>query len=246
MAEGNGAPRRSNRLRVRMLARGGGVVLSNSHPRIFGCSQCRVESSHTVPPAFCVIRAAFFNAFSMLNEAGEEATVHSLRQYRGNFSPQFYPRRYILKDDLYEQDLYILQILLKWELKKYAKAGVTYVEFSVSARDLIRPWVYNHLTLCSNPWDSVDNDLDNHGQQQWRNVRFCFLAGFSRAMVSAGHVQGSPGQDTWLHQAMLCDDVCLQQRQFLQDCYFDCTETVAILKVIKFCMWWDSMYSESK
>eukprot|EP01138_Halocafeteria_seosinensis_P001383 gb/GECG01001419.1/.p1 GENE.gb/GECG01001419.1/~~gb/GECG01001419.1/.p1 ORF type:complete len:1408 (+),score=162.66 gb/GECG01001419.1/:1-4224(+) len=102
---------------------------------------------HAVPPAHQIVRGVFLNCFSMLNEAGEDATEYSLQQYRGNFSPQFYPRRFKLKDDFYEQDLYILQLLLKWQQERYRQSGVLYVELSVSIHDLLRPWVFQHLLL---------------------------------------------------------------------------------------------------
>jgi len=92
-----------------------------------------------LPQAFSFVRAKFLNAFSVLNETGAIAAEFSLQQYRGNFSPEFLPRRFVLKDTLYEQDLYILQLLKKWEDRRYRRAGVGYVEFSVSVYDILRP-----------------------------------------------------------------------------------------------------------
>lgn len=74
------------------------------------------------------------NAFTI---AEEEKTT---------FTPHFYPRRFALKDSLYEQYLSVLDRLLDHVLDNYRQSGVKYAELSVGHNDLIlRPWVFNHL-----------------------------------------------------------------------------------------------------
>lgn len=87
------------------------------------------------------------NCFSMLEPNGKPAEKHTIHQlYQGKFTPEFYPRRFQLKDDMYSQYLGILDQLLHHVLDQYYESGVGYVEFSIGFGDLIeRPWVFKHL-----------------------------------------------------------------------------------------------------
>lgn len=56
---------------------------------------------------------------------------------RGHFTPGFYPQRFTMKDPIVEAFPSVLGILLNTTLHRYAKAGVQYVEYSVSCGDLL-------------------------------------------------------------------------------------------------------------
>jgi adenosine deaminase len=56
---------------------------------------------------------------------------------RGYFNPEFYPRRFIMKDPIVDAFPEVLAILVNSACFRYGKAGVSYVEFSVSCGDLI-------------------------------------------------------------------------------------------------------------
>ena len=104
--------------------------------------------------------AHIMNCFSMSNPDGSTPKTTDFHSYRGAFTPQFYPRRYSLKDSLYEQRLDILLFLLSYVLLRYAtsRPKVSYVEFSVGVSDLSQPHIlhllrsvsYTHLTLPTN------------------------------------------------------------------------------------------------
>lgn len=64
------------------------------------------------------VRALIRNAFEMLNEDGTEPKVTTLNRYRGCFTPEFYPRRFALKDCIYQQRLDILSYLLAYNLDR--------------------------------------------------------------------------------------------------------------------------------
>eukprot|EP01128_Nolandella_sp_AFSM9_P005187 TRINITY_DN247_c0_g1_i3.p1 TRINITY_DN247_c0_g1~~TRINITY_DN247_c0_g1_i3.p1 ORF type:complete len:770 (-),score=103.02 TRINITY_DN247_c0_g1_i3:141-2450(-) len=108
------------------------------------------------------------NCFSLLNAHGDPPSNIEGRAFHDKFTPEFYPKRYELKDDIYSQYLDTLDVLLSHVLLKvYAPSGVSYVEFSVGYGDLItRPWVFYHL---SNPTIEVGH-----------NVVVRFLAAFGR------------------------------------------------------------------
>ncbi|CAF0890921.1 unnamed protein product [Rotaria sordida] len=75
-------------------------------------------------------RAHIMNAFSMLNADGTEPRSVDFHSFRGQFTPEFYPRRFSLKDSLYGQRLDILAWLLQHVLGRYQTCSppVTYCE----------------------------------------------------------------------------------------------------------------------
>eukprot|EP00050_Salpingoeca_kvevrii_P002252 m.189802 g.189802 ORF g.189802 m.189802 type:complete len:1730 (+) comp10571_c0_seq2:2663-7852(+) len=114
------------------------------------------------------------NCFSMLRFDGQRMRGHedhARHPYQACFSPEFYPRRYALKDPLYEQRLGTLDNLLDHVLSSYARNNVSYVEFSVGSNDILNPWVFRHL-------------VDPQGLSVTaRTVTYNFLFGFSRSLV---------------------------------------------------------------
>src|SRR6185312_1108784 len=85
--------------------------------------------------------AQLANSFTMLGPHGRAPSQLDFHKYRGCFTPEFYPRRFVLKDCMYEQRLDVLDTLLCYSLARYALANVSYVEYSVGINDLTRPWV---------------------------------------------------------------------------------------------------------
>ena len=83
------------------------------------------------------------NCFSMLNPDGTEPKIIDKHKFHMSFSPEFYPRRFILKDSLYEQRLDVLAVLLQYSRKRYASSDppVEYIEYSLGAGDCCRPHV---------------------------------------------------------------------------------------------------------
>ena len=92
-------------------------------------------------------RAHLVNAFSMCNAQGTSALHADLHGFQGSFTPKFYPQRFALKDSIYSQRLDILGALIAHTIERYTTSlpPVRYCEFSVSVRDLSRPWIYDVL-----------------------------------------------------------------------------------------------------
>ncbi|KAJ3182306.1 hypothetical protein HDU87_008468 [Geranomyces variabilis] len=95
------------------------------------------------------IRALVQNGFSMLENNGSQAGPTGLNNYRGRFTPEFYPKRFRLKDSIYGQRLEVLSILINQVASRYGKSGVSLVEFSLGANDLLSVNVVKHLTVAS-------------------------------------------------------------------------------------------------
>lgn len=93
------------------------------------------------------LRGVLKRCFSMLTADGKPPSHNEAKAFHDKFTPEFYPMRYELKDDIYSQYLQTLDLLLNHVLHEvYAPSGVKYVEFSVGFNDLItRPWVFHHL-----------------------------------------------------------------------------------------------------
>jgi hypothetical protein len=123
----------------------------------------------TNPNHGAAIRAELRKFFSMdVDEVGPSMVKEAFWQH---FTPQFYPRRYTMKDPMYEQYPIVLDMLLDHVLGIYEAAGVAYVEFSVGFGDLIdRPQIFRHL-------------LQPQLSQQ-TSVSFRYLAGFGRHTAS--------------------------------------------------------------
>ena len=117
--------------------------ITNTHlTRLMG----RHNNDTTRSPDEKVVFAQIANCFSMLQIDGSSTSRHDLVQrYKGHFTPEFYPRRFRLKDSIYSQFLPTLTMLLHHVLHRYQTANVSYVEFSVGESDLLRPWTYRYL-----------------------------------------------------------------------------------------------------
>lgn len=92
-------------------------------------------------------RAYIINAFSMCDAEGTPARHVDLHNFHGSFTPDFYPRRFALKDSIYSQRLDILAMLIAHIIERYQTClpPVKYCEFSVSTNDLSKPWVFDVL-----------------------------------------------------------------------------------------------------
>ena len=92
-------------------------------------------------------RAHIVNAFSMCDAEGTRARSVDLHGFHGLFTPEFYPRRFALKDSIYSQRLDILAALIAHIIERYQTClpPVKYCELSVSANDLAKPWVLDVL-----------------------------------------------------------------------------------------------------
>ncbi|CAF0952646.1 unnamed protein product [Adineta steineri] len=142
-------------------------------------------------PAQRDARAHIINAFSMMNADGSEPRSVDFHSFRGAFTPEFFPRRFALKDSIYSQRLDLLAFLLRNALHRFSICSppIKYCEFSIGCGDLSRPWVFDVLStfakskdfrgafemlVCTNdfPW------LKTFVFEQ--NIDYRFLAGFNR------------------------------------------------------------------
>jgi hypothetical protein len=96
-------------------------------------------------------RAHIVNTISMRDAQGTDARPIDFHSFQGMFTPEFYPRRFALKDSIYSQRLDVLAHLLDHILHRYSTChpSVTYCELSVGVGDITRPWVFD--VLCSFP-----------------------------------------------------------------------------------------------
>ena len=94
-------------------------------------------------------KAFLINCFTMRGDPerkGGPSRFTKIDDFCQQFTPEFYPRRYILKDDMYSQYPLVEDALLYYVLDRYYRAGVGYVELSIGIKDLIEcPWMYRHL-----------------------------------------------------------------------------------------------------
>ena len=92
-------------------------------------------------------RAHITNAFSMCDAEGTSPRSVDLHGFHGCFTPEFYPRRFALKDSIYSQRLDILAALIAHIIQRYQTClpPVTYCELSVSVNDLSRAWILDVL-----------------------------------------------------------------------------------------------------
>mmetsp|Transcript_16969 Transcript_16969/g.22223 ORF Transcript_16969/g.22223 Transcript_16969/m.22223 type:complete len:527 (-) Transcript_16969:361-1941(-) len=102
-------------------------------------------------------------AFQFLGTSGDTpTTADKSALFRGNFTPNFYPQRFVMKDSIYEQRLEVLAILLNQVLNRYWKGGVGYVEFSISSKDLLHDGIITTLAL-----DSFHISQGNSNKKKW-------------------------------------------------------------------------------
>ncbi|CAF0797057.1 unnamed protein product [Adineta ricciae] len=146
---------------------------------------------HLTDPAQRDARAHIINAFSMMNADGSEPRSVDFHSFRGSFTPEFYPRRFALKDSLYSQRLDLLAFLLQNALHRFLTClpPITYCEFSVSYTDLSRAWVLDVLSTFSTSQQLTGTfkTLVNNKNFPWlktqfskQNIDYRFLAGFNR------------------------------------------------------------------
>ena len=152
--------------------------------------------------------AHIVNAFSMCDAQGTPARHVDFHNFRGAFTPEFYPRRFALKDSIYSQRLDVLAALIYHVLKRYQTCfpPVKYCEFSVGVGDLSSPWVFDVLRSfpaqppITNPNRSQPTEESSSFLQCVRaksfpylqvacdlsnNVTYKFLAGFDRMKVQS-------------------------------------------------------------
>jgi len=101
------------------------------------------------PSQACALaRAHIQNAFSMCNPDGTDPRPIDFDRFQGSFTPEFYPRRFALKDSIYSQRLDVLASLLVHILRRYqcCLPPVRYCELSVGVGDICRPWVFDILS----------------------------------------------------------------------------------------------------
>ena len=142
-------------------------------------------------------RARVSNGFSMLNPDGTTPRTVDFHTFRGAFTPEFYPRRFALKDSLYEQRLDVLAYLLGHILSRYGSCvpPVKYVELSVGSGDIARPWILDVLSVFKSPKEGISCSFQNFingGKSPWISslnvtkfkVEYYFLAAFVRGTVN--------------------------------------------------------------
>ena len=91
------------------------------------------------------VRAAIWNCFEMLGNDGCGASHADLLDYRGNFSPQFYPMRYAVKDPILQQQPIVYSVLMNHVATAYVRNGVSYAELSVSLKTIMSPCFQKYL-----------------------------------------------------------------------------------------------------
>jgi adenosine deaminase len=92
-------------------------------------------------------RAYINNAFSMCDAEGTRARSVDLHGFHGFFTPEFYPRRFALKDSIYSQRLDVIAALIVHITERYQTClpPVKYCELSVSVNDLSKAWILDVL-----------------------------------------------------------------------------------------------------
>jgi hypothetical protein len=92
-------------------------------------------------------RAHLINAFSMCDAEGNRPRPIDFHSFHGFFTPEFYPRRFAVKDSIYSQRLDVLAALIEHIMERYRTClpPVKYFELSVSANDLSKQWIFDIL-----------------------------------------------------------------------------------------------------
>ena len=93
-----------------------------------------------------VLESKLRNAFAMLEDDGSPAGSSRISQYRGKFDPEFCPQRFALRDCIVEQRPEVLSHLMAHICERYERSGVFYIELSASAKDLLNPTFWYHVT----------------------------------------------------------------------------------------------------
>ncbi len=174
------------------------------------------------PSQACALaRAHLQNAFSMCNPDGTDARLIDFDRFQGSFTPEFYPRRFALKDSIYSQRLDVLASLLVHILRRYqcCLPPVRYCEISIGVGDICRPWVFDVLSSfpAYDPIAREDKNLPSTSTFRQMiskkghfphlrsacatvrnnppcvpNVTYKFLAGFNRQAVKADRLKDQP------------------------------------------------------
>ncbi|CAF2268490.1 unnamed protein product [Rotaria magnacalcarata] len=158
---------------------------------------------HIYNPVQHDARAHIINAFSMCNDDGTLPRSIDYHSFRGQFTPEFYPRHFALKDSLYEQRLDLLALLLQHVLQRYQTCSppVTYCEFSVGVGDLSKPWIFDIFSSFPSQSDISKSEERSHPicstsfgkliqEFPWLKPKFAhcvtyrFLAGFNRQCIN--------------------------------------------------------------
>lgn len=156
------------------------------------------------------------NTISMCDAQGTVARPIDFHNFQGMFTPEFYPRRFAIKDSIYSQRLDVLAHLLCHVLYRYDTCNppVTYCELSVGVGDLTRPWVFD--VLCSfssptqnssNPKSSFRNLLEEGHFSPYQLTQFVpkctykFLAGFNRQHVQTSYFENQKEAIDLLNEA---------------------------------------------
>lgn len=131
--------------------------------------------SYAPTQASILARAHIVNTISMCDPQGTDARPIDFHSFQGMFTPEFYPRRFAVKDSIYGQRLDILAHLLDHILDCYStcRPAVTYCELSVGVGDITRPWVFD--VLCSFPSAQMQerheqNSDDSQSQHEKRTT----------------------------------------------------------------------------
>ena len=161
-------------------------------------------------PAQRDARAHIINAFSMMNADGSEPRSVDFHSFRGAFTPEFYPRRFALKDSIYSQRLDILAFLLQHALYRFSTSvpPITYCEFSIGNGDISRPWIFDILSAFSKYADSSSfKNLVDENHFPWlkayhpiKEVDYRFLAGFDRRIPPISNAYSTGEAVTFLHE----------------------------------------------
>jgi adenosine deaminase len=168
------------------------------------------------------------NTISMCDAQGTGARPIDFHSFQGMFTPEFYPRRFALKDSIYSQRLDVLAYLLRHVLHRYdtCHPPVTYCELSIGVGDLTRPWVFDVLCSLSPPTQDstnasssfrklldqgyfspyqkdVTNDTTSQQQLTWLAPKctYKFLAGFNRQHVQTSYFKNQKQAIDLLNEA---------------------------------------------
>jgi hypothetical protein len=143
------------------------------------------------PAQECILaRAHIQNAFSMRNPDGTDPRPIDFDKFHGAFTPEFYPRRFALKDSIYSQRLDILAALLVHVLRRYQTClpRIRYCELSIGVGDLSRAWVFD--VLCSFPaYESImlNRQLTSRSVSSGTNEQPTLAPTSFRTMIQTGH-----------------------------------------------------------
>ena len=163
------------------------IIWNARHQQLQHCHGLRVSDLCRLMQEHPEVKGHVRNAFSMCSIDGSPPTESDFHSFRGSFTPEFYPRRFALKDSLYEQRLDVLAILLWHVLDRYrsCRPPVSYVEFSVGVGDICRPWVFDVLRCFGSDGTSSFRNRDWLAKRLIPEVSviYKFLAGFGRHRV---------------------------------------------------------------